>query len=224
MWKRSNFIHVYVYFVGRAYQTVDFERVKRDFSRANEIWNQCMVFIKMANGNGVPIINHMTYPHYRVNDICAENLGHQNRTGPADKIRDAIINEFTPNQSIALYYIPGKAFYGSKTVCAVTGNEANGSSYKSSIFIAADSEYPYILAHELGHVLFFRPNNSSKTNPGPAYVIPGTKHVDAAHDNRSNNLMYPIVPNVNPIISDSQCNKARHSPYINRNPKVLPYE
>jgi hypothetical protein len=219
----KKFVNVYLYFVGRAYSSVDFKRVRRDFVRANEIWNRCMVFIRIANGSGVPIINGMTSPYYLINDICAENLGHQDRRGPADKKRDALINDFTPNQSIALYYIPGKAFYGSNTACAVTGNEANGSSFKTSIFMAADSDYPYILAHELGHALFFRPSNCSRTNPGPAYVIPGTRKVDPAHDNRSDNLMYPSVPNKNPIITNDQCNKARKSPYINRNPQALLY-
>ena len=82
--------------------------------------------------------------------------------------------------------------------------------------MAADSDYPYIFAHELGHAFIFRPNNGSNTNPGPAYVIPGTRHVDPAHDNRANNLMYPSVPNVHPIITKEQCNKARQSPFLYR--------
>jgi hypothetical protein len=210
-------VNVYVYFVGRAYRTVDFERVRRDFARANEIWNRCMIYIRIANGNGVPIVNKMTYPNFLVNNLCAENLGHQHRTGPADRIRDALIENFTPNKSIALFYIPGKVFYRSGIACAVTGNEVSGSSFKSSIFMAADSDYPYILAHELGHALFFRPRKGSGTNPGPAYVIPGTRKLDSAHDNRSENLMYPTVPNDNPIITKEQCNKARQSPYIYHN-------
>jgi len=221
--RKPYFVTIYVFFVGRAFRAVDFARVKRDFVRANEIWNRCMVSIKIANGNGVPIINKMTYPDYLVDDLCAENLGHQDRRGPADPIRDALINDFTPNHSIALYYIPGTAFYRSDTTCAVTGSEASGSAYKSSIFMASDSDYPYILAHEIGHALFFRPSNCSRTNPGPAYVIPGTRRVDPSHDNRSDNLMYPSVPNTNPIITNDQCNKARKSPYIYRNTQALPY-
>lgn len=208
------FVHVYLFFVGKAFHTVDFKRVKKDFARANKIWNRGMILIKIANGNGVPIINKMTYPEYLVNDICAENLGHHDRSGPADRLRNALIKDFTPNQSIALYYIPGKAFYGTDTTCAVTGNEASGSVFKSSIFLAADSDYPYILAHEIGHALFFRPSNGSRTNPGPAYVIPGTERLDSSHDNRSNNLMYPAVPNHHPIITKDQLNKARKSPFI----------
>jgi hypothetical protein len=212
-------VNVYVYYVGRAYSTVDFERVKRDFARANEIWNKGMIFIKIANGNGVPIVNRMTDPDYLVNDICAEKLGHQNRPGPADKKRDSLINMFTPDQCIALYYIPGKAFFRSDTACAVTGSEARGSTFKTSIFMAADSDYPYILAHEIGHALFFRPRNRRRTNPGPAYIIPETGDLDSTHDNRPKNIMYPAVPNDHPIITKEQCNKARQSPYIDRNPQ-----
>ena len=208
------FVHVYVFFVGRAYSSVEFQRVKRDFARANEIWNRAMIFIKIANGNGVPIIDSMT--RYRVRHLRSENIGHQHRRGPDDPIRDALINDFTPNQRIALFYIPGTSFYKSRTTVAVTGNEVNGSSFKSSIFMAADSDYPYIFAHELGHAFFFRPNNGSNTNPGPAYVILGTRHLDPAHDNRANNLMYPSVPNVHPVITKEQCNKAGQSPFLYR--------
>ncbi|HWO95998.1 MAG TPA: hypothetical protein VNM45_06645 [Bacillus sp. (in: firmicutes)] len=207
-------VDVYAFFVNGAHPRINIRRVKQDISRANEAWRGCVKFTLqdiyfskanlIINANSIP--SEKVFKHKQIDSLVkAARKAAGRRTG------------------IYVFYVGGDylAEGRGKRVVGVGGTELV--SFKSStdyelfgrILLTDGAAGRYTLAHEFGHILFKRYNTAQRTfthdDPSGPYVHAQTRRRDAAHNNDRKNLMFPISPSINPIITPQQCQTARRS-------------
>lgn len=208
-------LRVNVYFIGFSeISRALTERLNRDISRANEVWNKCNIRIEVANNGGqgeaVPTRN-----------FVSSELGCY-----TDGTRQEEFEEFalanTQPFGISIFYVQGDELSDGRIGCGNPFFRTNGSgqivNLQGIITLALDTtNSPYTLAHEIGHCLFFDKDTLNNNNPSLNYQTP-----DKQHDTRPTNFIYdgegsPLIRNG---IDGIQCQVSRRSLFfsINRGP------
>ncbi|EOO33619.1 ImmA/IrrE family metallo-endopeptidase [Bacillus mycoides] len=143
-----------------------------------------------------------------------------NITGCKDETALSALQRTDCSNRIAVYYVSTDTLdHGSGCSKVIPGTNLK---QDPAVIILSRSAQKYVLAHELGHLLFGRqdspPNgpwnwNDPANNP---YINPDGSP-DYYHNNDPNNLMYPNVPINNPQLTDIQIEVAIGSMFIQNN-------
>ncbi|MDQ0247495.1 hypothetical protein J2S09_005144 [Bacillus fengqiuensis] len=207
-------VDVYAFFVNGAHPSINISRVKQDISRANEAWRGCIKFVLkdiyfsktnlIVHAHSIP--SKQVFKNEQINSIfkaARKAAGH----------KTAIYVLYVSGDSLA----KGRG----KRVVGVGGTELvhfnSGTDYElfGRILLTDGAVGRYTMAHEFGHILFKRYNAAQNAfthdDPSGPYIHSQTRRRDAAHNNDRNNLMFPISPSVNPIITAQQCQTVRRS-------------
>ncbi|MET3203201.1 UNVERIFIED_ORG: hypothetical protein ABID75_006187 [Bacillus proteolyticus] len=147
-------------------------------------------------------IRHVWYPGpYGTTDnvtITAESI---DRSLPIPdeiiKVKDSMRGYF-PEINVFIAYIGGEFFKRSGAPTQTVGVSFDDSNANPCyVILITDKAAPFILAHEIGHVLNFSNKQGKVDDPNP---IPG----DPSHDRDSNNLMNAI-PVAGSVLTQAQC-------------------
>jgi hypothetical protein len=205
-------VDIYVFFVNDANPGANIKRLKQDLFNANSAWKGCIQFTvkgiffskrkRIVNADSIPANN--VFKNKQIDYL----------------IRSA---RYSTSYKIGIYifYLNGDYFAEGrgKNVVGVSGTEMVD--FKSSkdyeffgrILLTDMAAGRYTLAHELGHILFKRYDEGDNTfihsDPSGPYIDSQTKRIDPAHNNSRKNLMFPISPPVNPVITFDQCQVAK---------------
>ncbi|MFP7296765.1 hypothetical protein [Neobacillus niacini] len=187
-------------------------RVQADIRRANEVW---------GTGNppgvscGINFVSHSLIYRPEVT-IDASTV-----TSSADPRIMQVINEarVTTNFATAIYvvYLSGETFNGGHVGNAgpVVDSVTNTNLY--SIYgrcsLSDGAFETYLLAHEVGHILFYR---ILSLNPVVSTINDPSNPGDD-HNNDPQNIMFPFVPAMNPYINGAQCAVASQNRIILEN-------
>jgi hypothetical protein len=187
-------------------------RVQNDIERANEVWR---------TGNAPGIACGITFVSHSVIYRSEVTINASTVTSSADPRIMQVINEAraVTNFATAIYnvYLSGETFNGGHVGNAgpVVETFTNTNLYRiygrSSLSDGAFETY--LLAHEVGHVLFFR---FLSTNPDDS-TISDPSNPGNDHNNDPQNIMFPFVPAMNPYINGAQCGVARQNRVILEN-------
>lgn len=109
---------------------------------------------------------------------------------------------YFPHTDINVTYVYGEHFNDGKTL-GVSYDTKDERPYLT-ILCDGSLKVDYLLAHELGHILYY--STGQKDDPHP-------KEGDCHHNADPNNLMYPDTP-TNPIVTAEQRSKVRLSPLL----------
>jgi hypothetical protein len=189
-------------------------RAQADIRRANEVW-----------GTGFPPgvsceINFVLFREFYRPEITIE--AGTVTTGVADPRIAALINETRAqlNNATAIYvvYLSGETFSGGAVGNAgpYFENFVNTSTNYTLFGRAALSDgafETYLLAHEVGHVLFGR----FLSDDIESFTVNDPSNPGDAHNNNPQNIMFPFVPSMNPFINSAQCTIARQSKVVLEN-------
>ncbi|MBI0580798.1 hypothetical protein IEC97_26015 [Neobacillus cucumis] len=206
-------VDVYAFFVNSASPRTNIGRIKQDIINANRAWNGCIKFdlkdIHFCKKE--QILNAGSISTEKVFRNQQINLLYNNARN-------------TMNNKIGIYvfYLNGKYLdeVNGRRVVGVAGTELidykHGKDYKLiGRVLLTEMAGPFTFAHECGHVLFKRYHSTKNTfihnDPSGPYINPKTKKIDSAHNNDRNNLMFPISPFQNPMITSEQCKIAKLS-------------
>lgn len=205
-------VDLYVFFVNDAKSDTNIKRLKEDLDKANSAWKGCIEFtVKgvffskknlIVNADAIPANNVFKNRHID-HLIRAARYSNGYKTG------------------IYIFYLNGGYFAEGrgKKVVGISGTEMVN--FKSSkdyeffgrILLTEFADGRYTLAHELGHILFKRYDSGEKmfihSDPAGPYINSQMKRIDPAHNNSRKNLMFPITPPVNPVITFKQCQVAK---------------
>lgn len=195
-------------------------RLKADVDAANRTWRlggtSCINFIQAGTFTTTRVIN--------ASSLTTQQA--MQKGGPVESLIQIIRTNFT-NNSIGIYivYTSGDYFLGGSGRTIGSGGAGitdyrNSTDFKMFGRVALSNQAlgTYALAHEAGHVLLTsyvaNQNTFLSIDPSGPYINPQTQSRDIAHNNNPNNIMYPIVPPNNPIITSLQCQKARQSKVV----------
>jgi hypothetical protein len=187
-------------------------RVQGDIQRANEVW---------GTGNppgvacGITFVSHSLFYRPEVT-IDAATVTSSNDPRILQVINEA---RAATNFATAIYvvYLSGETFNGGHVGNAgpVVENVTNENLY--SIYgrcsLSDGAFETYLLAHEVGHILFYR---ILSLNP-VASTINDPSNPGDDHNNDPQNIMFPFVPALNPYINSAQCTVARQNRIILEN-------
>ncbi|OLS36761.1 ImmA/IrrE family metallo-endopeptidase [Bacillus sp. MRMR6] len=205
-------VDVYVFFANNVNPGENMKRIKRDLYMANSAWNGCIQFTlkgiffskrnRIINADSIPATN--VFKSKLIDDLIrAARYSNDYKTG------------------IYIFYLNGDYFAEGrgKKVVGVSGTEMvdikSSTDYEffGRLLLTDMATGRYTLAHELGHILFkryeARENTFIHSDPSGPYINPRSKRVDPAHNNNRKNLMFPISPSDNPVISLKQCQVAK---------------
>lgn len=182
-------------------------RTLDDINRANQVWGsgfpggaRCEINFVLAGTYNFPdtTINGSTVGS--VDDPQVENLIRQVRQDENDA------------SAIYVVYVSGETLSNGVS----TGNAGPATKFNDltklvgRAVITDRAANSFIFAHEAGHVLFGRfTSTGALTLDDPSSGKP--------HNDDENNIMFPIVPNENPLINTEQCTTARQSSVIVEN-------
>jgi hypothetical protein len=211
-------VDIYAFFVNGANPSTNMSRVKQDVSNANSAWKGCIKFVLKGIffSKSKLIINASLIPSDKV---------FKNRQ--IDSLIKSARNATRHKIGIYVLYLNGDylAEGRGKRVIGVGGTELvyfkNSNNYKlfGRILLTDEAAGRYTFAHEAGHVLFKRYNVTQNTfihdDPSGPYINPQTGERYPAHNNDRKNLMFPISPSINPIITLQQCQIAKLSKIVN---------
>ncbi|MDA2230948.1 hypothetical protein [Bacillus cereus group sp. Bc227] len=142
-----------------------------------------------------------------------------NITGCDDEKALSALPRTDCSNRIAVYYVSAVNLDHGSGCSKIIGTNLK---QDPAVIILSRSASKYILAHELGHLLFGRQDpppdgpwnwNDPANNP---YVNPDGS-LDYLHNNDPNNLMHPNVPINNPQLTDIQIEVAIGSMFIQNN-------
>ncbi|MGG1910872.1 hypothetical protein ABFY54_01970 [Priestia megaterium] len=191
-------------------------RLMADVAAANRTWTI----------GGVSCINFVAAGTFTTGQVIdASNFTFNEAfNGPITAVIDRIRTNFTDNRTgIYVVYTSGGYFRGGTGRTIGVGGVAirdarSDTDYKifGRVGLTNNALNTYAFAHEAGHNLFATYVNSrlTSTDPSGPYINPQTGIRDPNHNNDRNNIMYPTVPNTNPIITNAQCQKARSSKLV----------
>ncbi|MHC0038532.1 hypothetical protein [Pseudoneobacillus sp. C159] len=127
---------------------------------------------------------------------------------------------------VIIIYLPGVGFKG------ITGGLALAYDTKKPPYLIVVSEsagdYPWVVAHEIGHVLYYSNRYHDKKDPNPYLLVnargepirdkQGNLKYDHAHNNNKNNIMYPRASKstIPPKVTSAQLKKASQSYLLKR--------
>ncbi|MGX5488162.1 hypothetical protein COM87_02685 [Bacillus thuringiensis] len=169
-------------------------RIEEDILTAERIWkiNIHHTITKIPN----PVNGEINARYIS----CKKDLGPQ---------KEGLIKEYAQSDIITVFYIPGEdTDFGGCSSPRI--NDSNGK-LKGSIFLSDKGmSIRDILAHEIGHTLFARIENSNVTS-----INPGSEHLsrpENAHSIYEDNLMY--ADGNGEKLTSIQRQKALDSPFI----------
>lgn len=218
-------VDVYAFFVNGANPSTNISRIEQDISNANSTWKGCIKFVlegiyikdnKIVNASSIP-------------------------SGGVFKNRqmDSLIKsarKLTGNKiGIYVFYLNGDYLAEGKggKVVGASGTEVtyfeSSANYElfGHILLTDKAAGRYTFAHECGHVLFKRysvtRNKFVHDDPSGPYINFQTGRRDPAHNNDPKNLMFPISPSVNPIVTSQQCQIAKESKIVKNNINIDRY-
>ncbi|MGG1677741.1 hypothetical protein ACIFOT_18555 [Neobacillus sp. NRS-1170] len=209
-------VDVYAIFVNGADPKSNFSRVKQDIYKANHAWEGCIKFLLKGVYFSKGIVNAGTIPADKVfKNSSIHSLIQSARNANEHKI------------GIYVFYLKGDflAEGRGKNVIGVSGTEIVN--FKSStqyeffgqILLTDMAANRNTLAHEFGHILFKRfdkiQNRFINDDPSGPYIYHQMGRIDPAHNNNRKNLMFPISPSVNPMVTLQQCQLAKMSKIVN---------
>lgn len=187
-------------------------RVQADIQKANEVW---------GTGNqpgvacGIIFVSQTLFYRPEVT-IDASTV-----TSSTDPRIIQVINEAraATNFATAIYvvYLSGETFNGGHVGNAgpVVENVTNTNLY--SIYgrcsLSDGAFETYLLAHEVGHILFYRILSLSPI----VSTINDPSNPGDDHNNDPQNIMFPFVPAMNPYLNAAQCTVARQNRIILEN-------
>lgn len=210
-------VNVYVFFVNGADPNKNIRRAKEDIKKTNSAWEGCVKFIlrNIYFSKSNLILDASLIPAKQVfKNTQVDTLVKAARKATGYKV------------GIYVLYLRGDylAEGRGKRVVGVGGTEVisfnSGTDYKlfGRILLTDKAEGRYTMAHEFGHVLFNRYNVTEERfthdDPSGPFIQPQTDRIDRAHNNDRENLMYPISPVANPIVSAKQCQLAKQSKLV----------
>lgn len=189
-------------------------RVQADIRRANEVW-RTGISPGVSCGINFVLLSEFYRPEITIDAGTVTD-------GVGDSRIDNLIRETRTqvNNATAIYlvYLSGEFFSDGLSV----GNAGpsfenffNNTNY-TIIGRAALSDgafETYLLAHEVGHVLFGRFLNDSVES----FTVNDPSNPGDAHNNNPQNIMFPSVPAMNPFLNSLQCNVASQSRVILEN-------
>lgn len=191
-------------------------RLNADIATSNQTW-------KIGGTSCINFVSGGTFSTQKT--INASALTIQEAMGKGGPV-DTLIRQVKglTNNAIGIYvvYLSGDFFRGGngRTYGSGSGQPEdfkNANNYKLYGYVGLTNQTfgSYALAHEAGHVLLTEyvaaQNTFLSIDPSGPYINPQTMAKDIAHNNNANNIMYPTVPNKNPVITSLQCQKARQS-------------
>lgn len=183
-------------------------RYNQDIIAANQIWGQCgITFVEQPIIISDAIIDVTTLTTNEAFPIISDLI---------NEVKQTIGNP----PGIYVVYTSGNRF-GDGVSTGVGGviiedfevvNDVPDATFVGSIGLSNDAaNFPFTLAHEAGHVFFSEFNPIPDIDPVTGIRTFNVESIDPTsndfHSNDPNNLMAATLPN-NPIIEDSQCQKA----------------
>jgi hypothetical protein len=187
-------------------------RVLGDIQRANEVW---------GTGNPPGVACGITFVSHSLIYRPEVTIDAATVTSSNDPRIMQVINEAraATNFATAIYvvYLSGETFNGGHVGNAgpVVDNVTNANLY--SIYgrcsLSDGAFETYLLAHEVGHILFYR---ILSLNPVVSTINDPSNPGDD-HNNDPQNIMFPFVPAMNPYINSAQCTVARQNRIILEN-------
>ncbi|MCM3690783.1 hypothetical protein [Neobacillus niacini] len=187
-------------------------RVQGDIQRANEVW---------GTGNPPGVACGITFVSHSLIYRPEVTINASTVTSSADPRIMQVIDEAraATNFATAIYvvYLSGETFNGGHVGNAgpVVDNVTNTNLY--SIYgrcsLSDGAFETYLLAHEVGHILFYR---ILSLNPIVSTINDPSNPGDD-HNNDPQNIMFPFVPAMNPYINGGQCTVARQNRIILEN-------
>lgn len=211
-------VDVYAVFVNGANPNTNISRIEQDISNANSTWKGCIRFVlKGIYFNDNKIVNASSIPSNGV-------FKNRQMDSLIKYARDVTGNKI----GIYVFYLNGDYLAEGKgrKVVGVSGTEVMyfESSTNYELFghiLLTDRAGRYTFAHECGHVLFKRysvtRNMFVHDDPSGPYINFQTGRRDPAHNSDRKNLMFPISPFVNPIVTSQQCQVAKKSKIVRNN-------
>lgn len=127
---------------------------------------------------------------------------------------------------VIVLYLPGVGFKGT-----VNGLSLAYDTIKPPYFIVFSdgaADYPWVVAHEMGHILYYSNIFGDKKDPNPYVLVDaqgepkrnteGNLQYDFAHNNNKNNVMYPRASKSSkpPEVTSEQMVKVRNSYLLNK--------
>ncbi|WP_129731758.1 hypothetical protein [Ectobacillus funiculus] len=212
-------VDVYAFFFNGANSSTNISRIEQDISKANSTWKGCTKFVlEGAYFNEDKIVNAGSIPSDGVfKNRQMDSLIKFARNVTGNKI------------GIYVFYLNGDFLAegkGRKVVGASTtevGYFESSTNYElfGHIVLTDKAAGRYTFAHECGHVLFKRYSETRNMfihdDPSGPYINFQTGKRDPAHNSDQKNLMFPISPSVNPIVTSQQCQIAKQSKIVRNN-------
>jgi hypothetical protein len=188
-------------------------RVQSDIRRANEVWSSGFA-PGVSCGINFVLLREFYRPEITIDAGTVT-------TGVADPRIDNLINETRAqlNNATAIYvvYLSGATFSGGSVGNAGPRFEnffnVNNFTIIGRAALSDGAFESYLLAHEVGHVLFGRFLNDDINS----FTVNDPSNPGDAHNNNSQNIMFPIVPAMNPFLNSQQCATASQSRVVLEN-------
>jgi hypothetical protein len=209
-------VDVYAFFVNGAFPNINIHRIKQDITNANNAWKGCVKFvIKGLYFSKSKIVNAGSIPADKVF-----------RNRQIESLIESVRNATGNKVGIYVLYLSGDylAEGRGKKVIGVGGTELvhfkKSTDYElfGHVLLTDKADGRYTLAHEFGHVLFNRYDVTQHRfihdDPSGPYFNSQIGKTDFAHNNNRKNLMFPISPSVNPMVTSQQCQLAKSSKIV----------
>ncbi|PLS09626.1 hypothetical protein [Neobacillus cucumis] len=182
-------------------------RVQADIRRANEVWSTGFA-PGVSCGINFVLLREFYRPEITIDaGTVTAGVGDQRIIDLINETR-AQVNNAT---AIYLVYLSGQTFSGGAVGNAGPRFENFFNINNFTIFGRAalsDGAFEtYLLAHEVGHVLFGR-FLSEDIN---SFTVNDPSNPGDPHNNNPQNIMFPFVPAMNPFLNSQQCATASQS-------------
>ncbi|MFC0274377.1 hypothetical protein ACFFIX_23810 [Metabacillus herbersteinensis] len=193
-------------------------RLNQDIRTANQTWKV----------GGTDIINFVSggtfFSPLLLNATSLTSSETMSKGGAVDSLIQQTKRHTNHRMAIYVVYLSGDFFAGGRQTVGVALPDfedfRNESDFKlfGHIALSDRAADTYTLAHEVGHILFTRfhsaQNQFISDDPSGPYIHPQTGRKDPSHNNERNNIMYPAIPSVHPLITSQQCHRARQSKVV----------
>ena len=133
------------------------------------------------------------------------------------------------NPDVIVLYLPGVGFKGKASGLSLA-YDTNKPPY-FIVFSDGAADYPWVVAHEMGHILYYSNIFGDKKDPDPYLLVnsggepvrnaEGNLQYDIAHNNNKNNIMYPRASKSSkaPFVTSEQMDKVRNSYLLDKRKK-----
>ncbi|MDQ0873338.1 hypothetical protein QFZ77_001997 [Paenibacillus sp. V4I3] len=192
---------VNVYAIITPGSTVNTAVINNDVATANRIFTNCGVTIRLR---GVFRITSESF-RFRDKELSCRNLQQSQKAQNLIRIRPA----GSTRLDIVVYYLGGDTFsdgVGRTVGCHTSRTGITGPSPSILLTNGISRPNSFILAHEIGHALFFNRTTGRSIDPSP-----NRDPNDPAHDLITSNFMNATVPRTNVTFHPAQCRGARLS-------------